>query len=231
MDQKLQSVIEKVNKLLALTTSTNAHEAANAAAQANRLIDKFRISEEELAAPVEEPIIEDSNFIYETGRVTPWKSTLAVILAHHYGCAIFNAADYSTGRLVTRYKLVGRDSDIYISKYMFGWLVSECQRLSDTNAKGKGHIFANSYCIGFVTGVKDQLTDSRKQLQSAESSVALVKIEGRLEESTRTMRQLHSLKKVNKSGGSRIVGDAFSAGLQQGRNININTAPNKMLGT
>jgi hypothetical protein len=128
-------IIEKVQKLLALSKSCNANEAAAAAAVANRLIDQYRLSEADLDADVEgelEPIEEDSDYLYQSGKITAWKQTLVSILVKHYGCAYWNDATYASGRKVTRYKLVGKRSDVGIVRYMFatGGYGSEGMRAS-----------------------------------------------------------------------------------------------------
>ena len=54
------AIIEKVQKLLALSQSQNANEAAAAAAAANKLIDQYRLSESDLEVQgqAEEPVEE-----------------------------------------------------------------------------------------------------------------------------------------------------------------------------
>lgn len=133
------AIIEKVQKLLALSKSSNANEAAAAANAANKLIDTYRLSEADLEcmADAGEPIEEDSEYIYESGKVTPWKTALVSHLVKHYGCVHWNDTSYATGRQVSRYRLVGRRSDIGITKYMFAYLSAECQRLAAIEAKGK----------------------------------------------------------------------------------------------
>lgn len=233
----ISSVIEKVKKLLALSKSSNANEAAAAAALANNLIDQHRLSEADFSEVQEEidPLIEDDGFVYETGRIIPWKSSLVVTLAKHYGCALFNSADFSSGRKFSRYKLIGRKSDIDITKYMFSWLTAECQRLSESEARGKGKIFAASYCQGFVSGVSHQLNLSRKEVQQNASQAAIVKINAREQEATNLMHQMHKLKNSGQQSAARINPYAFDAGMNRGKQIHLGgamnaDAPIKMLG-
>jgi hypothetical protein len=177
----INQIICKVKKLQALSLSSNINEAAAAAAAANKLIDTYRLQECDLEIDIEssDPIEEDTDYLYESGKITAWKQTLVSILVRHYGCAYWNDTSYATGRKVSRYKLVGKRSDIGIIRYMFSWLTAEVTRLSDREAKGMGRVFVASYCTGFVRGVDEQLKKSRLEAQKDATSTAIIKIDGR----------------------------------------------------
>jgi hypothetical protein len=237
MDTKLTSVIERVQKLLALSKSSNANEAATAAAIANKLIDQYRLSEAELTteAQADDPFVQDDSYVYETGRVTEWKRSLVTVLSNHYGVACFNDITMATGRKVSRFKLVGRKSDIAIARYMFGWLELECQRLSEKEARGMGHVYVASYCIGFVAGVREQLVASRKEAQQAASTAAIVKLDNRYAESRAFMySQRPDLKSVAPKSQARIDPTGFNSGQTRGKNVHLGSVmgagPVKMLG-
>ena len=220
----VSSVVERVQKLLALSKSDNAHEAAAAAAAANRLIDQYRLSETdlEIQSEVVEPMDEDEGYIYESGRVTPWKMTLMNILIRHYGLACWNHTSFATGRQVSRFKLVGRKSDIAVAKYMFTWLTAECSRLSDIHAKGQGRIYVASWCAGFVDGVAAQLNASREEVKKVASQAAIIKLDLRSQESKDFMWQLHpDLRKINRSSSARTDYGAYVNGQQHGKRLHL----------
>lgn len=245
----IQNVIEKVKKLLALSQSSNANEAATAAAMANKLMDQYRLSTAELegtAGNTSEPIEEDEGYIYESGKITPWKFSLMNALASFYGCAVWNdwtvskhktkvvfdldngddrVSETNGGRKVSRYRLVGRRSDIGITRYMFAYLSAECARLSAIEAKGKGRVFMQSYCIGFVYGVDMQLNASRAEVQQQASSTAIVKINAREQEATDALFRMHTNLRVVKSNShSRLNGNAFVMGQEQGKNVHLGSS-------
>jgi hypothetical protein len=216
------NIIDRVKRLLALTSSSNQYEAANAAAIANRLIDEYRLSIADIQDNMNEsdPMMEDPDAVYSTGRIVPWKVRIIGILAQHYGCATYNSVTYPKGRKESHIKLVGRKSDIDIVRYMSGWLMLECQRLSDIEAKGKGKVFCNSYCEGFVAGVSAQLAASRAEAEKVATSSAIVKINSRYNESLSYLRSQYKLKQA---AGSKIQLDrnAYDAGVKQGRNVHL----------
>jgi hypothetical protein len=252
----ISAVIEKVKKLLALSTSSNANEAANAMALANKLIDQYRLDIAELEDKEHsEPIEEDDGYIYESGKITQWKSSLVMTLAGFYGCAVWNDTTinhktttvvdidngthhYSeaSGRKVSRYRLVGRRSDIGITRYMFAYITAEIARLSAIEAKGKGRVFVNSYCMGFVSGVRAQLNKSRVEVQQSATSNAIVKINAREEEATVAMHNMHTGLRASKTTShSRVDRDAFYRGKERGASMHLGASLSagntKMLGS
>ena len=246
----INSVIDRVKKLLALSQSSNANEAAAAAAAANKLMDQYRVSQADLEGidnNASEPIEEDATPIYETAKITEWKRSLVMILASHYGCAVWNnwtlskektsiVFDLDTGneqvshksgggRKVSGYRLVGRRSDIGICRYMYAYLSAECTRLASIEAKGKGRVFVQSYCIGFVYGVREQLSASRAEVQQQASSSALVKINAREKEAQTAMYEMHNNLKMKKvHSQARLDGKAFGMGQQQGKSIHLGSS-------
>lgn len=223
----LQNIILKVQKLLELSKSSNVHESSAATGAANKLIDQYRLSAIDIATDSGEsdPTVEDDSYIYETGRVIPWKNVLIHVLTTHYGVANYNDVYFPEGRKVSRFKLVGRSSDIQIVRYMFTWLTAECHRLANLQVKGQGRITVASYCEGFVTGISLQLRASRKEVQQTATSSAIIKLDDRLQESKDFMYNKYTdMKKVNYQTKSRLDTQAFAAGQQQGKNIHLGSA-------
>jgi hypothetical protein len=180
-------------------------------------------------------MIEDESYIYQSGRITQWKVSLIGVLVSHYGCAVFNNTTRATGRKVSHYKLIGKKSDVEIVNYMFAWLLLECQRLADTEAKGNGRVFVASYCEGFVEGIKTQLIKSRDESKVQASSQAIVRLDARCQEARTFMYSLHTnLRKINHTSYSQQNPMAFSAGQSKGASVHLGAALSgskvKMLG-
>lgn len=253
------AIIAKVQKLLALSKSCNIHEANAAAAKANQLIDQYRLSELDLevsGTQESEPIEEDSESIYETGKVTAWKETLLGILVRHYGCAHYMSfSKGNTGRKVTNYKVIGRRSDIGIVRYMFTWLMSECTRLAEKEIKEprkvidldsmeddntseamsrkvSGRVTINSFCMGFANGIGIQLAESRKQVGIEGNSTGLVKLNDRARESKEAMyAMIPRLRPHNGSRSSQIDSNAYGKGRTAGTNMHLGASMSTAGGT
>jgi hypothetical protein len=229
----MSPIIEKVRKLLALSKSCNANEAAAAAAAANKLIDQYRLEECELEdTEAHEDIFEEEDPLYESGRLTQWKSYLACNLARHYGCAIYNHKGFRKNL----YKLAGRKSDIEVVRYMFSWLCLEIERLSDEGSRGKGFdrsagkIFSNSFCTGAVAGINLQLKASRQEVVQNASSVAIVKLNQRHDEALAFLNKSHKLKFENNSNKSYLDKGAYESGKAKGENLHLGAALNAAKG-
>lgn len=235
-----KDILEKIIKLRELANSSNVHEAAAAAAAADKLISKFRISESEINNHCSEQIVEDKDILYESARAITWKYQLAVSLAKHYSCFCFNSPKRSeTDRKVTCLRLAGVQSDMDIVRYMFAWLVFEVERLNKAN-KGKGHIACNSFCLGAVMGIVEQLAKSKLETQAEAinngQSIIIQKID---ERGVRAQALVTSRCKNGKMGkdtrNSKYYLDhgAYDSGVNAGKNIHLgkvmNGVGNKLL--
>lgn len=227
----MSNIIDQILKLRNLGKgSANENEAMAAMRAADKLINKHRITESMLdeADPSKKQTAKQDEFVlYESGRITKWKSDLAVILSKHYDCAIFNDASRATGRLVSRYRLVGVPSDMEIVRYMFSWLVNEINTLGGIVARGQGKIYAASYAEGVVRGINLQL-DLAKEDQVIEAehtgqTSALVKLDERAEEAEKTLRIIHPmLKRSHATTKRRVNVTAMNHGIRDGKQIHLN---------
>jgi hypothetical protein len=222
----IDSIIEKVQKLLALSKSDNANEAAVAAAMANKLLDQYRLSMADLETKENvEGIEEDPDTIYESGKVTRWKSRLVSILTAHYGVTYWNDCHWKTGRQFSRYRLVGRKSDITIVRYMFAWLSAECHRQATYHGTGKGRVFIACYCDGFINGVAEQLRLSRVEVKKTATDSAMIKLDARQEEAKHWLKTFHpNLRTTQNYSLHQVNHDAKSMGHSAGRSIHLGKA-------
>lgn len=229
----LNSIIERIKKLLALSKSSNLHESQAALNKANKLIEEYRLSEAELDADKADPVVRDLNPVYTSARRTQWKSELVMILSHHYGCEVFNN---SVGRN-SAYILFGRQSDIDIVRYMISWLMLEAERLAHNQSKSRqfdrsgGKIFCASYCLGFVRGLSEQLKKSSDEANEGASSVAIVAINSRLQESKDYVKIIYpKSKKSAPLNKGHYSNNAYLNGKEKGKNIHLGASLNKASG-
>lgn len=220
-------VIAKVQKLRRLATSSNVHEAAAAAAAADRLIQEHNLAEAQLEAEGHEGgerAGEDDDPLFVYGpRAASWQVNLVVRLSKHYGCAGYQQSrfDVRTQRTVWVQKVIGRPSDIATVRYMVAWLTHEIERLARGH-KGEGRAWLNSFRHGAVHGVCQAMADERKAVQQeaqrAGASAAIVVVNARLDLATEERDRLHpDLKKSHTAGATNAGG--YAAGERAGRNI------------
>lgn len=118
-------VVEKIKKLLKLSRSENANEAAVAAARAAELMAKYAIEEASIrlddsgraAEPITEEVVEKSK------KRVAWKGCIASGLAQAFGAKMF----WMGGDIT----LFGRKSALQAIGYMHQYLTREVERLAD----------------------------------------------------------------------------------------------------
>jgi hypothetical protein len=230
MDPKLAAVIEKVKRLLALAKSSNPHEAANAAAKADELMQQHRLSEAEVEAVVQgkgdrnETIEEDADPLCSFFEAQAWRLTLSRGLCQAYGVAFWlDLTKDVLGKPIRKLIMVGRRSDVEMVRTLYAWLSTEITRLMLADAKGKTLHWRSSYCEGAAEGVVVSLGAQRASQRPAtgHGSKALVLLDDRYEESRRRMYELHpNLGKVH-AKNSRPDWSAKASGRQAGGNIHL----------
>lgn len=170
------AIIDKVNKLLALAgNNPNEHEAANAAAQAQRLMEKYQIAQFQVGGDQDDStgmgVID--GVIIRQGRMDIWMQSLFVDLCHLYECDGYRARH--GGGL----RAIGLESDVEMVKTMFGYLVKVIRHLHKVEwdvAKARGEYsggrrMANAFRRGFCQGAADRIVQ-RLQGEKAEAAAA-----------------------------------------------------------
>ncbi len=179
-------VLQKVQKLLRLSTSSNANEAALAAAKAQELIDKHQLAQALLdldsAEPVrgldDEPIVDFCKAgapLDAPTRLDRWRGVLAGTIARANACKIY----YHGSEIA----LVGRPSDAETVRYLYGYLSREVERLTTEEGQGMGRSWRNNFRLGVVDTIADKIREQRHDFEKharaaakAENSTALVRV-------------------------------------------------------
>ena len=224
------AVLDRIKKLRALATSSNPNEAAAAAGVANKLILKHQITEAQLATEDSskesklDNMFDDPEPIYVSQRVSAWKVDLATLLARHYGCALWNDKSVRSdtqARGVSRFRLIGREGDVQIVKFMFSWFVTEIQKLCEASCRGQGLNYRDSYCKGAVKGIESLLTYTRErtihEAKSSGGSQAIELVQSRHKLAIEYMFKKHNV--IQPTGKLPINQQAFEAGFDVGNSV------------
>lgn len=172
-----EAIVDKVRKLLALAESTSINESAVAAAAAQRLIEKHRLTEAMLADHDEAPDVDDvqmhDDCLDKGARFAQWKIDLACITAEHNCCRV---AAVETGSSHTTLHLIGTAADAAVSTALYRWLCVEIARLV-TASKLKGAVDKAAFRVGAVFTIEEQLgaavksARARARAQAREAAV------------------------------------------------------------
>ncbi len=150
------AVLARVEKLLALSTSSNVHEAALAAARAQELIEAHRL-EDLLAAraaargegpePVGEEVLEVAK------RPRRWRAILAAALAPSQACLAYSVARGREEEL----RIAGRAADRAAVRTLFQWLAPRLEWLSASHGAGRSRDWHEAFRVGAAEEVAARL--------------------------------------------------------------------------
>ena len=218
----MTGVIDKIRKLLSLSAkSTNANEAAVAAAAAQRLMTEHRIAEAELeigeaqetAQLAADPL---DNFGH---RSIVWKEMLCGGLLRLHGCKGWKQSTWHNGQVVRQLRIVGRPSDVASVRYLYAWLTSEITRLAQREARGRGAKYAASFRVGAVRGAIAAMENADHEARSTANPAALLKLDARAAESAAAAASAAGdVKPARKTSGS-LDSDAYARGVSAGRQL------------
>src|SRR5262245_27043185 len=93
----IEPIVARVQKLLRLSTSSNAHEAALAAAKARAIIDRHHLTHALLALEADQPVADEPIFDFQkrgapllvAKRLERWRTSLASTIAKWNACKIY----------------------------------------------------------------------------------------------------------------------------------------------
>ena len=156
--EKLDTVIRKVQKLLALADqSRNPSEAEAIAAsmQAQKLLAKYNLDIATVTGQEKKEGIEQ--VVADVGTGKKWKYTLANIVAESYCCKCF----YYGSEMIVFY---GFQSDVLVARRVFMYLFKVGNTLANRHIRkrkergewGMDGVY-NSFCQGFCDGVHSEL--------------------------------------------------------------------------
>lgn len=249
--QTYEQALRQVAKLLKLAehANTSPEEAATAAAKAQELMTRHKIERlmaedaSTAKAEPEEDIVDFADrgaHLDVLGQNAPrWKTWLAVILAKANQCKAYTSRK-SVGQKTI--ELVGRPSDAETVRYMYAYLLKECDRLTRIHGKGCGRVWCNNFRLGVVEAISLKLKAARTEMVDAMKaeigrsigSTALVRVDRALEKLDKRSASVEvftkqKLKLVKVGGGSiRLDPSAREAGRQAGSSISVGTRGPKL---
>jgi Protein of unknown function (DUF2786) len=220
----MSNAIDKIKKLLALTKSTNKHEAANAAARAAALMLEHKIAEADLT--FEDGAIEEVGE-FRVGSAknnVGWKGVILVGLFHAFQCWGYKA---SRG-----WAVIGTKSDVDTVRYMFDFLVAEVTRLANEgwereqfNTYDTIKRWKNAFRVGAAGQIQLRLTAQKettmKEAKDEGKSTALIYL-GRQEQAVAAFCKKRGTK--YKSTGKNVSAssqDGYTHGRTAGQTVSF----------
>ena len=168
--------IEKINKLLALSASSNPNEATNALVMARKLMAQFKLSEKDLdvAKPNKLKTLYYDELTF-SGRRNMWMLSLGRVVANYHCCGVVRGTQGKS--TVGKIGFVGLDDDPDLAHVIFhyavdhirkkefamrrGMYAEKCYSEPYINAQVKEYI--TNYGEGFSKGLKQKYLEQNAE--------------------------------------------------------------------
>lgn len=212
-------IIAKIQKLLALANSSNEHEAALAAAHAQRLLSEHNLAMADIESE-QKPQSADKVEATVSKTLPKWVRHLSVGVCTAFDCqAIHHPA---TGKMT----FIGVGADVQIAAYTFSYLDKTVRRLcsrymavhvSRDLPNRHRELKRQSYYLGAVSTINNRLREQKAVTPTTPGALVPVK-EGLIK---KAMNDLGPIRTV-RSRRSYIDSHAYTKGQQDGHNVGIN---------
>jgi hypothetical protein len=155
------AIIEKVQFLLNLANAegTPINEAEAAQNAANKLIQKFELTEDDYKIVEVKPIYTDDELLFETKELKEYLSELALACAEKFDCFVIQELNVSSfdGDTSYKYFVYGDSADIIRTKALFAFVKKEVDAVISIHTRGRGKLYIDSFCDGLIKGAKENI--------------------------------------------------------------------------
>ena len=211
-------VIELIQKLLALSTSPNEHEAAAAMAKAQELLLKHNLDMASITAPTEEQA-EDLGMINEIVDFDKFESWQSVLLNSIARRNFVHLIRISKGNRTGEYHILGRRANVKAVETMYNWVEPQIMRLIAASGYKRGE--KTSYAMGIISTIGKKLDEQiGTYQQNNPSSRALIVNVQKESDSWYKDQYPHTTSRslsINHGG-------AYSQGRNDGHNVSVYTS-------
>lgn len=171
-------ILERIRKLLALSTSSNEYEAALAASRAQDLLLKYNL---EMSQIEQKEGDEVERWDFRTPLAETWLDVLINGIATNNMCRVIRGKGYKDGyrdgakfvpgKEVRHYYMFGKKPNLEVTVYMYSYLAAEIDRLTP---EGKNATYVRAFRIGAASKVAERMKEELRTFQSTEETKALV---------------------------------------------------------
>lgn len=153
-----QTIIEKIKKLLALTTSSNENESTIAAEKASLLLAQHNLSLADLGNTQDKEITE--TVIDNTTRFVTWKMILLSGVADSNFCQALRSS--YNGNVF----LLGSSTNLIVCQHLYDYLSKAIERRAKYR-KGSGRAYLNAFRVGCATRLSERLLAQKNEMETS----------------------------------------------------------------
>jgi hypothetical protein len=216
-----EEALRKVRSLLNLADAKRGatqEEAAQAAAMAQRIMDKFGIDINDAdfdsnqatadAEPIknfghEDPLERmDKSHDYEDS----WSVLLANVIARQNQCL---ARYMRVGKNGFSVRIIGRPSDVNLVRYLYGFFKQQIKNLKSEHCKGNSSAYKGEFCKGCIDTLSRKLEQSRKETfaeskaENINNPQALVRVDKAIQRIEKRAQEVAQWFAANNTTGTR----------------------------
>lgn len=168
--QANRQIVERIQKLLALSQSSNEHEAAAALAKAQALLAEHNLSmaEVQVRAGVASSYIKS---LYNLGSHDNWRRMLLHQIAKQNFCSVVLVGSTSVS-------MIGETVNIQAVQAMYAFIVPQLEQYAHTSyrayQRAGGFVAArtwkNNFFLGAVDAIKQRLEEERRAFEAASNA-------------------------------------------------------------
>lgn len=219
-EQPPEKVLELIRRLLALSTSSNEHEAAQAASKAQELLLKYNL---EMSQIKQEKGEEVERWDFHTPLHESWLDSLMgavstanlcrVVRGKHWVEGNRNGNVFTPGKMNRKYYLFGKRVNLEVTEFMYAYLAGEIDRLTPSK---KGVRYKTSFRLGAVVTISQRLREELQHFQSTPETKALIVVSDKAvgEAVKRDFPKLYAGKRVSISDNG-----AYRDGVAAGKTV------------
>lgn len=213
----MSQILQRIVKLMALSKSSNPHEAEVALAKANKLMFEHRIEMAEVVQERDQERRFTAVEVMQGMRIQRWKLHLAVVLSESNGCVFVTQEQESNGAKIGCF--VGNGDVIQCTTAMFAHATSEIARLASQMCTGRGKSVFNAFSLGAVQGIHDRLEEQKKANEAGQTSAALAIVNSETDAINAFLDRLGCQKKKHKK--QTVEESSYVAGYANGRAMGL----------
>lgn len=215
----MNPIVERIQKLLALASSSNEHEAKLAADKANELLVKHNLSMQQVQAAGEEYTVDSIE--RKTRLLMDEQLLLNRVIKPFFFVEV--VSDYSKSNpphsSTIWIQFLGKEENVAIAKHVHIFLIRTMRQawLDYKDAYGKSEKSRSTFADGFCDGLVVQLKQTRKKV---ETSMGLVVVaDPKLKEFVQVA--LPGTKKSQIPGARNADDHANEVGFEEGKKVRI----------
>jgi hypothetical protein len=208
-------VLRKVQKLMALASSSNKNEAEQAMIKSQQLLLKHNIETKYLDGEDEEKIY--LKRILQQKKKSAKMHCIAIILETFFVSTVYNRTQE-----FTCLEIMGNAVNIEIAEYVANFLVIDLEKLwiqTQRQTRLKGSIAKNSFFLGLAKGYCDKIQALKREYDKDVSNALLV-IEKKLVDA----KEMVYKRLTNTRSNGQYCPESSALGERAGRQLSINPA-------